>query len=37
MAQDNYNFFPAMKQNLEGSRFKNVWQLEAVVPPWLIF
>jgi hypothetical protein len=36
MAQGNYNTFPAMKQNLEGSRFKNDCQVETVVPLWLI-
>jgi hypothetical protein len=36
MAQGNYNPFPAMTQSLERSRFKNVCQVDAVVPLWLI-
>jgi hypothetical protein len=36
LAQSNYSSFRAMKQNLEGSRFKNDCQVETVVPLRLI-
>jgi len=36
LAQSNYSCFPAMLQNLEGSRFKNDCQVETVVPLRLI-
>jgi hypothetical protein len=36
LAQSNYSSFPAVKQNLEGSRFKNGCQVETFVPLRLI-
>jgi hypothetical protein len=36
LAQSNYSSFPTLKQNLEGSRFKNACQVETVVPLLLI-
>ena len=36
LAPSNCNSFPAIKQNPEGGRFKYDYQVETVVPLWLI-